>query len=67
MKSFFLKTEIRAYCIVWCNNFIYLPKFYDVHLWALNLSGKGLLFKEKSLTSLYCEVQNSIKLFYFFF
>lgn len=46
------KTESRAYCIVWCDNFIYLHKFYDVHLWALNLSVKGLFFNEKYLTSL---------------
>lgn len=47
-EVFFFKTGIRAFSIVWCNNFIYLHNVYDVHLWALNLSGKGLFFLMKS-------------------
>lgn len=41
-KEVFVKLEIGAYCTVWCNNFLYLHKFYDVHLWASNLSGKAI-------------------------
>lgn len=51
-KKLFLKIEIRAYSKVWCDNVIYLHKFYDVHSWAWNLTGKGF-FNENSLTSLH--------------
>lgn len=41
-KKIFFKTEIRAYSKVWRDNVMYLQKFYDVHSWAWNLTGKGV-------------------------